>query len=110
MNTTVSDNLTRVGTAEVAPGPGNEWLGGASDAYVPVVGIAGSRVAFEAAICRAMGALDFELIDVEDVRQLLVPAELGHLDEALARHLHLLGPDNPVKLRSFHAFAPVLQC
>lgn len=105
MSTTVSDNLTWVGTAEVAPRPGNELLGGASGAYVPVVGIAGSRLAFEAGIRLAMGALDFELIDVEDVRQLLVPAEVGHPDEALAQRLHLLGPDNPIELGSFHAFA-----
>lgn len=52
-----------------------------------------------------MGALDFELIDVQDVRQLLVPAEVGHLDEALASRLHLLEPDNPIELGSFHAFS-----
>lgn len=80
-------------------------LGEASGAYVAVAGVAASRIAFEAAIRRAMGALDFELIDVEDVRQLLLPAEAGQLGEDLASRLHLLGPDKPIELGHFHSFA-----
>jgi hypothetical protein len=103
MNTTVSDSLTWAATAEVEPNSGNDLLGDASGAYVPVVGVAGSREAFEAAIGRAMGALDFRLIDIDDVRQ-LATSEVANLDGVLASRVHLLGPDNPIELGSFHAF------
>jgi hypothetical protein len=104
MSTATSQDSTWTATAEVAPRAGNTLLGSAKGAYVPVVGIAHSEQEFRAGVDRAMGALDFELIDLEEVLPLHSSSDIASLDEVLRDRLDMLHKGNPVEFGSFHTF------
>jgi hypothetical protein len=105
MSTATSQDSTWTATAEVVPRAGNALLGSATGAYVPVVGIARSEQEFRVGVDRAMGALDFELIDLEEVRQLRSSSDIAGLDEVLRDRVDMLHDGNPVEFGSFHAFS-----
>ena len=92
------------GTAEVVPREGNMSLSVATGAYVAVVCLAPTESAFRARIERAMNALEFDLIHLEDVRQLRSHLDAANLDSVLRDRLKTLRDDNPVEVGSFHAF------
>jgi hypothetical protein len=92
--------------AEVAPRAGNTLLGSATGAYVPVVAIAQSEPEFRVGVNRAMEALNFELIDLEEVRRLHSSSDIASLDELLRDLVNMLHKGNhPVEFGSFHAFS-----
>jgi hypothetical protein len=105
MSTPTSPDPTWAATAEVAPRAGNELLGTATGAYVPVVGIARSEQAFRVGVDRAMEALGFELIHLEEIRQLRSSSEVSDLDDVLRDRVNMLHAGNPVEFGSFHAFS-----
>lgn len=105
MNTTKSEEpVTWAGTAEVVPHRGNDLLGAATGAYVAAIGLARSESDFRSALERAMGALDFEVIEVEDVRRFGLMTDLVDFDSTLRDRVNALHEDNPIELGSFHAF------
>jgi hypothetical protein len=105
MNTTTERIPKWTGTAEVTPKPGNSLLGEALGAYVPVVGLAHSAPEFRSKIAHAMGALDFNLVDLQDIRQLRSEAENNELDAVLRDRANALRESNPVEFGSFHAYS-----
>jgi hypothetical protein len=105
MNTSDSAAPIWAGTAEVVPHPGNTLLGYATGAYVPVIGVASSSSLFRLAVERAMGALEFRLIGLEDIRQLVRPSDVDALDDVLRDRLGTLTEENPIEVGSFHAFS-----
>jgi hypothetical protein len=105
MSTATSPALTWTATAEVAPRAGNAMLGSAAGAYVAVVGVGCSEQEFRVGVERAMGALDFELIVLEDVRQLRSSADIAGIDDVLRDRVSMLHEGNPVECGSFHAFS-----
>ena len=92
-------------TAEVVPRDGNTLLGTASGAYVAVVGLAPTESAFRAGIERAMNSLEFDLVGLENVKQLRSPRDARDLDPVLRERLEALRDDNPVEVGNFHAFS-----
>jgi ribonuclease PH len=105
MSTTTSrKHLTWIGTAEVVPQDGNTLLGSATGAYVAVIGIANSEEDFHSCVTRAINALGFELVELDEVQQLESPTDVENLDEKLHERLDVLHEDNPVEFGSFHAF------
>ena len=79
-------------------------LGIVTGAYVPVVGIAASAPDFRLRIVRVMNALDFQVIVLEDVRQLGSTSDVDALDEVLRDRLSTLHKGNPVEFGGFHSF------
>lgn len=104
MNTTIKQERTWAGTAEVRPMPGNDLLGEASGAFVPVVGMGDSEHEFRDAVQRAMYALDFDLVSLDEVIQIDPRDGLTGLDIALRRRLAAIRAENPVEFGNFHAF------
>lgn len=51
-----------------------------------------------------MCALDFELINIDDVRELSLDANLADFDSTLRERLHALHDGNPVEFGNFHAY------
>jgi hypothetical protein len=105
MNTDSGTEFKWVATAEVVPLMGNALLGSASGAYVPVVGIADSEHTFRFGVDRAMAALEFEVINLAEVRQLQSSSDLAGLDELLRERVKALHAGNPIEFGSFHAFS-----
>lgn len=105
MSTTTSARLTWGGTAEVVPYSGNVALGTATGAYIAVVGVAASAEAFRAGVKRAMGALEFELIDLEEVRQLRSPSDIVGFEDIMRDRMALLSEENPIEFGSFHSYS-----
>lgn len=105
MNTTSEAPVTWAGTVEVIPNRGNDLLGEATGAYVAAIGLARSESEFRFALKRAMGALDFEVIDIDDVRQFGLMTDLGDFDSTLRDRVNGLREDNPIELGSFHAYS-----
>ena len=92
-------------TAEVEPRQGNSLLGAASGAYVAVVGLAQSESEFRSALRRAIEALDFELVDVDDLRQFNSTKDLAGFDAALRERVSTLHKGNPIEFGAFHSFS-----
>jgi hypothetical protein len=105
MNTNSSSDFKWVATAEVLPLAGNALLGSASGAYVPVVGIAEFEHEFRAGVKRAMAALEFDVVDLAEVRQLKSSSDVAGLDEVLRERVKTLHAGNPIEFGSFHAFS-----
>ena len=105
MNTNSSSAFKWVATAEVLPLTGNALLGSASGAYVPVVGIAVSENEFRVGVGRAMTALEFDLVELAEVRQLKSSSDVAGLDAALRERVNTLHAGNPIEFGSFHAFS-----
>jgi hypothetical protein len=89
----------------VVPRAGNTMLGSASGAYVPLVGVAQSELAFRVGVDRVMGALDFEVVELDEVRQLRSPSDIAGLETVLRDRVNMLHEGNPIEIGSFHAFS-----
>jgi hypothetical protein len=105
MNTTSEEPVTWAGIAEVVPRRGNDLLGAATGAHVAAVGLARSESEFRSALIRAMSALDFEVVEVDDVRQICLMTDLVDFDDSLRNRVNALHADNPIELGSFRAFS-----
>lgn len=91
-------------TVEIAPNIGNDLIGSAAGAYVSAVGIAKSKSEFISNVGRAMSALNFKVVDIDDVC-ILKSENIGSVDERILNGIKLLSEDNPVELGSFHLFS-----
>ena len=80
-------------------------LGEATGAYVPAIGLARSESDFRFALNRALGALDFEVVEVDEVRRFGLMADLGDFDSTLRDRVNGLREDNPIELGSLHAYS-----
>lgn len=101
---TIADQLRWKGLAEVIARPANDSLDGADGAYVAVVGIAESELDFHRKARFALSAMDFDLIDLEDVEQVRSIEQLGDADPILCERFATLRSDNPIELGTFHSF------
>jgi hypothetical protein len=92
-------------TAEVVPHVGNEALGNATGAYVAVVGLGSGESQFRERVIRAMNALDFDVVDFDDVEQLESTAHLTRLGDLMADRARASTEVNPIEVGTFQAFS-----
>ena len=90
--------------AEVIPRPGNDLLNGAEGAYVAIVGIADSGRDLLRKATLAFSAMDFDLINLEDIEQVHSVEQLQHADPVLTERFTALRSDNPIEVGTFHSF------
>lgn len=101
---TIDDMPRWSAVAEVIPRPGNDLLGDAEGAYVAVVGIADSKVDLLKRATLAFSAMNFDLIDLEDIEQVRSIEQLGAADPVLRERFAALRIDNPIEVGTFHTF------
>lgn len=103
MNTITSMRSVWSGTVEVAPEGENNLIGSAVGAYVSAVGIANSQDEFLSGIDRAMHAMRFKIIDIDDVCK-LEAEDIKRCDASMQNRILSLSKENPIELGSFHLF------
>jgi len=93
-----------VGVAEVIPRAGNELLEGADGAYVSVVGLARTKTEFTANAKFALGAMDFDVLDVDEVEFISSPEHWVNADPIMRERAATLSAKNPFECGSFHCY------
>jgi hypothetical protein len=101
MNSATEKSSTWSGTAHVEPKQGNQLIGPSKGAYVPVVGLATTWVEFRARTEHAMSALEFDLIDFDDVTKL---GDVNTLGSTMRERAFSLSEANPIEFGAFHTF------
>ncbi|HJR72555.1 MAG TPA: hypothetical protein VJ806_02810 [Luteimonas sp.] len=92
------------GVAEVIPRTGNHLLEGADGAYVGVVGIAASEAEFLDNSRIAFNAMNFDLLELEDVEFIDSVEKWMEADEVMRERVSALSDRNPIEFGSFHTF------
>lgn len=93
-----------IGLAQVEPWVGNDLLGNAAGAFVPVIGDAGDETDFLALVERELGALQFDVLALEDVELLSTRVRKHKMPADLSEAIAALSPENPLALGTFEAY------
>lgn len=92
------------GIAQVAPLPGNSELGTADGAYVGIVAIAGNSEDFLAVVRNSFRAMNFHLVDVEEIEMVETPFQLDEVARDIREQMANLSPDRPFGYGTFHTY------
>lgn len=101
---TIDEHGFWVGVAEVIPRVGNDLLEDADGAYVGVVGIAGSEPEFISKAGAAFSAMDFDMLELEDLEFVRSAEQWTNADDSIREKLSLLNSQNPIEVGAFHCF------
>lgn len=92
------------GIAEIAPRDGNSLLGGASAAYVAIAALAESEDDFREMAVSVMGAMDFELVAVDEVGRVHDLVTFSSDDPEFLQKIKNLNKDNKFVWGIFHCY------
>ena len=93
-----------IGLAQVEPWAGNDLLGNAAGAFVPVVGNAVNETDFLALVERELGALQFDVLVLGDVELLSTRVRKHKMPAELSEAIAALSPENPLALDTFQVY------
>jgi hypothetical protein len=100
------DSLSRVwiGLAHVIPRRGNDMLGTAAGAFVPVLAIARDEASFSEQAITTLHVYEFEVAEIEDIELFEARAAKHEMPPDLQALASTLSQERPVLLHTFHSY------
>lgn len=95
---------TWVAVAHVKAKEGNDLLGKAAGAFVPVVALAGNETEVVSQMTSKIESYDLDVVKIEDLEPLATALARGTLSSDLVGLAHALTADAPVAFGSFHSY------
>ena len=101
---TVSALETWIGIAHVKPRPGNQMLGHACGAMVPILALACSQDDFTRKAAKKLDSYDFDVVEIKDIGQFGSRFRGCGVSRAMEALADSLSEDNPVALHTFQSY------
>lgn len=101
-----NDNIvgTWIGLAQVKPRPGNEMLGIATGAFVPVLALARTQDDFVNKVVAKLESYDFDVVEIDDIELCKARFKQPDISNEIIALETLLSEDNPVTLHTFQSY------